>query len=40
LFSEIAFNKEESIQIGFEYLQRRIHKLPGQPVPELYHPYS
>ena len=27
------------VQVGFEYLQRRrIHSLPGQPVPVLRHP--
>ena len=29
------------VQVGFEYLQRRrIHNLPGQPVPGLCHPQS
>jgi len=27
------------VQTGFEYLQRRrLHNLPGQPVPVLHHP--
>jgi len=32
---------QESVQVGFEYLQRRrLHKLSGQPVPLLCHPQS
>jgi len=32
---------KDLIQAGFEYLQRRrIHNLPGQPVPVLHHPQS
>ena len=27
------------VQAGLEYLQRRIHNLPGQSLPVLYHPY-
>jgi len=28
-------------QVGLEYLQRRrLHNLPGQPVPVLHHPQS
>ena len=30
---------QELMQVGLEYLQRRrIHNLPGQPVPVLHHP--
>ena len=30
---------EDFIQAGLEYLQRRrLHNLPGQPVPVLHHP--
>jgi len=30
---------QELVQVGFEYLQRRrLHSLPGQPVPGLHHP--
>jgi len=32
---------QESIQEGLEYFQRRrLHKLSGHPVPELYHSHS
>ena len=31
---------QESIQVGFEYLQRRPHSLSGQLVPVLCHPDS
>lgn len=32
---------QESLQMGFEYLQRRrFHNLSGQPVPVLCHPHS
>jgi len=31
---------EESIQVGSEYLQRRLHNLSGQPVPVFYYPQS
>ena len=32
---------QDSIQVGFEYLQRRRpHNVPGQPVPGLRHPQS
>jgi len=32
---------QDLVQAGLEYLQRRrIHKLPGQPVPVLHHPQS
>jgi len=32
---------EDLVQEGLEYLQRRrLHKLPGQPVPVLRHPQS
>jgi len=32
---------QDLVQAGFEYLQRRrIHKLSGQPVPVLRHPFS
>jgi len=32
---------QDILQAGFEYLQRRrIHNLPGQPVPVLHHPQS
>ena len=31
---------EELVQVGLEYLQRkRLHNLPGQPVPVLRHPH-
>ena len=30
---------EDLVQVGLEYLQRRrLHHLPGQPVPVLHHP--
>ena len=30
---------QDHVQVGFEYLQRRrLHSLPGQPVPVLCHP--
>jgi len=30
---------QDCVQVGLEYLQRRrIHNLPGQPVPVLHHP--
>jgi len=30
---------QDCVQVGFEYLQRRrLHSLPGQPVPGLRHP--
>ena len=30
---------QDRVQVGFEYLQRRrLHNLPGQPVPVLCHP--
>jgi len=30
---------EDLVQAGLEYLQRRrLHNLPGQPVPVLHHP--
>ena len=30
---------QDLVQAGLEYLQRRrLHKLPGQPVPVLHHP--
>jgi len=30
---------QDLVQVGFEYLQRRrLHNLPGQPVPVLRHP--
>ena len=33
--------QQDPVQAGLEYLQRRrIHKLPGQPVPGLRHPQS
>ena len=32
---------QDRVQAGFEYLQRRrLHNLPGQPVPVLHHPQS
>ena len=32
---------EDIVQVGLEYLQRRrLHNLPGQPVPVLCHPQS
>jgi len=32
---------QDLVQAGFEYLQRRrLHSLPGQPVPVLHHPQS
>jgi len=32
---------QELVQAGLEYLQRRrLHNLPGQPVPVLHHPQS
>jgi len=32
---------QDLVQAGFEYLQRRrLHNLPGQPVPVLRHPQS
>jgi len=32
---------QDLVQVGFEYLQRRrLHNLPGQPVPVLHHPQS
>ena len=32
---------QDLVQVGFEYLQsRRLHNLPGQPVPVLRHPQS
>jgi len=32
---------EDLVQAGLEYLQRRrLHHLPGQPVPVLHHPQS
>jgi len=32
---------QDLVQVGLEYPQRRrIHNLPGQPVPGLYHPQS
>ena len=32
---------EDLVQVGLEYLQRRrLHNLPGQPVPVLCHPQS
>ena len=31
---------QEHLQAGFEWLQgRRLHNLPGQPVPLLWHPH-
>ena len=30
---------QDLVQVGLEYLQRRrLHNLPGQPVPGLHHP--
>jgi len=30
---------QDLVQVGLEYLQRRrLHNLPGQPVPVLHHP--
>ena len=30
---------QDFVQVGLEYLQRRrLHNLPGQPVPVLHHP--
>jgi len=32
---------QHRVQVGLEYLQRRkLHSLPGQPVPGLHHPQS
>jgi len=32
---------QDLVQVGFEYLQRRrLHNLPGQPIPVLRHPQS
>jgi len=32
---------EDLVQVGLEYvLRRRLHNLPGQPVPGLHHPQS
>ena len=31
---------QDCVQAGFEYLQRRLHNLSGQPVPVLHHPQS
>ena len=32
---------QDRVQAGLEYLQRRrLHSLPGQPVPVLRHPHS
>lgn len=31
---------QESILVGLEYLQRRLHSLCGQPAPVLRHPHS
>ena len=31
---------QELVQVGLEYLQRRLHNLPGKPVPVLHHPQS
>jgi len=32
---------QDLVQVGLEYLQRRrLHNLPGQPVPVLRHPQS
>ena len=32
---------QELVQVGLEYLQRRrLHNLPGQPLPVLRHPQS
>jgi len=32
---------QDLVQVGLEYLQRRrLHNLPGQPVPVLHHPQS
>ena len=31
---------QDLVQAGLEYLQRRLHSLPGQPVPVLRHPQS
>jgi len=32
---------QDLVQVGLEYLQRRrLHNLPGQPVPVLRHPHS
>jgi len=31
--------EQDLVQVGLEYLQRRrLHNLPGQPVPVLHHP--
>ena len=29
---------EDLVQVGLEYLQRRLQNIPGQPVPVLRHP--
>ena len=31
---------QDRVQAGLEYLQRRLHNLPGQPIPGLRHPQS
>lgn len=31
---------QDLVQVGFDYLQRRLHNLSEQPVPALYHHQS
>lgn len=36
----LKYVAQDCMQAAFEYLQRRLHRLSGQPVPELHHPNS